>query len=243
MLASEREKIILNYLKEFGSITLNEIMDLTDTSESTIRRDLTFLEKKGMLVRVHGGATLKSNYEETLDDKLIINQNEKEKIALYAVSLIKNGDCIYLDAGTTVSHMIKHLGKKEVIVVTNGINHLEELKKYNITTYLTGGLIKFKTQALIGRETIKTLNDYNFDKCFLGVNSISLDKGYTTPDPEEAFVKSTAMELSKEVYVLADSSKFNKSSFAKIANLEKAIIITNKKQEDYADKTEIKVVS
>lgn len=243
MLASEREKIILNYLKEFGSITLNEIMDLTDTSESTIRRDLTFLEKKGMLVRVHGGATLKSNYEETLDDKLIINQNEKEKIALYAVSLIKNGDCIYLDAGTTVSHMIKHLEKKEVIVVTNGINHLEELKKYNITTYLTGGLIKFKTQALIGRETIKTLNDYNFDKCFLGVNSISLDKGYTTPDPEEAFVKNTAMELSKEVFVLADSSKFNKSSFAKIANLEKAIIITNKKQEDYADKTEIKVVS
>lgn len=242
MLTSERRKFILEKIRESGAIKLNEVMDLTDSSESTIRRDLTALEKKGLLVRVHGGAVLRSNYEESIDDKSIFNREEKEKIGRFAATLVNDGDCIFLDAGTTVFYMIKYLKDKNVLVVTNGINHLDELQKYDITTYLTGGLIKFKTKALIGRETIKTLNDYNFDKCFLGVNNINVEKGYTTPDPEEAFVKSTAKELSKEVYVLADSTKFGKVSFARIGALEEAIIITDKKQKEYGEKTEIKVV-
>jgi DeoR family fructose operon transcriptional repressor len=242
MLTSERKRLILENLRNKGSLKLKEMMDLTDSSESTIRRDLTDLEREELLVRVHGGASLRSNYEESIDNKSVVNQSEKEAIAKYAASLVQNGDCIFLDAGTTVFHMIKYLKGKEILVVTNGINHLDELQKYEIKTYLTGGLIKFKTKALIGREAIKTLGDYNFDKCFLGVNNISIEKGYTTPDPEEAFVKNTARSLSKETYVLADASKFGKVSFAKIADISKAKIITNKEQIEYAEKTEIKVV-
>lgn len=242
MLTSERRKIILDNIKNGGSLKLKDMMDLTDSSESTIRRDLNELEKKGLIIREHGGAALRNNYEENVDEKSSLYQNEKEEIGRFAASLVQNGDCIFLDAGTTILHMIKYLEKKEVLVVTNGINLLEELKKYDIMTYLTGGLIKFKTKALIGREAIKTLGDYNFDKCFLGVNSIDLEKGYTTPDPEEAFVKSTAKSLAKKVYILADSTKFGKVSFAKIASLDEAIIITDRYQKEYSEKTEIKVV-
>lgn len=242
MLTSERRKIILESIRNEGSLKLKKMMDLTDSSESTIRRDLNDLERKGLIVREHGGAALRNNYEESVDDKSSLYQDEKEEIGKYAASLVQNGDCIFLDAGTTIFHLIRYLEDKDVLVVTNGINHLEELKKYNIKAYLTGGLIKFKTKALIGREAIKTLSDYNFDKCFLGVNSISLDKGYTTPDPEEAFVKSTAKDLSKKTYVLADSTKFGKVSFARIASLEEAIIITDRHQKEYSEKTEIKVV-
>ncbi|MBN1468505.1 MAG: DeoR/GlpR transcriptional regulator [Fusobacteriaceae bacterium] len=242
MLTSERKRIILENIRSEGSVKLKELMELTNSSESTIRRDLNDLENKGLIVREHGGAALRNNYEESVDDKSTLYTDEKEEIGKYAASLVQNGDCIFLDAGTTIFHIIKYLENKDILVVTNGINHLEELKRYNIRTYLTGGLIKFKTKALIGRETIKTLVDYNFDKCFLGVNSISLEKGYTTPDPEEAFVKSTAKDLSKKVYVLADYTKFGKVSFAKIASLEEAIIITDKVQKEYSEKTEIKVV-
>lgn len=242
MLTSERRKIILETIKNEGAVKLKQLMDLTESSESTIRRDLNDLEKKGLLIREHGGAALRNNYEENIEEKSSLYQNEKEEIAKYAASLVQKGDCIFLDAGTTIFHMIKYLEEKDVLVVTNGINHLDELKKYSIKTYLTGGLIKFKTKALIGREAIKTLGDYNFDKCFLGVNSINLDKGYTTPDPEEAFVKSTAKDLAEKVYILADSTKFGKVSFAKIASLDEAIIITNKEQNEYSEKTEIKVV-
>ncbi len=243
MLTSERRKYILELLSKDGSVKVKNLMDMTNSSESTIRRDLTVLEEEGQLVRVHGGASLRSNYEVGVEEKVILHEREKEAIGKYAASLVHNGDCIFLDAGTTIFHMIKHLKEKEILVVTNGINHLDELKKYEIKTYLTGGLIKFKTKALIGREAIKTLNHYNFDKCFLGANDISLDKGYTTPDPEEAFVKSTAKDLSKKVYILADSSKFDKVTFAKIANLNEATIITDKEQKNYAEKTEIKVVT
>lgn len=242
MLTSERRKIILESIKNSGTLKLKEMMELTDSSESTIRRDLNELERKGLLIREHGGAVLRNNYEENIEEKTSLYQGEKEDIARYAASLVQKGDCIFLDAGSTIFHMIKYLENKDVLGVTNGINHLEELNKYNIKTYLTGGLIKFKTKALIGREAIKTLGDYNFDKCFLGVNSISIDKGYTTPDPEEAFVKSTALNLAEKVYILADSTKFGKVSFAKIATLEEAIIITDKEQREYSEKTEIKVV-
>lgn len=202
MLTSERKRIILENIRSEGSVKLKELMELTNSSESTIRRDLNDLENKGLIVREHGGAALRNNYEESVDDKSTLYTDEKEEIGKYAASLVQNGDCIFLDAGTTIFHIIKYLENKDILVVTNGINHLEELKRYNIRTYLTGGLIKFKTKALIGRETIKTLVDYNFDKCFLGVNSISLEKGYTTPDPEEAFVKSTAKDLSKKYMYL-----------------------------------------
>jgi DeoR family transcriptional regulator, fructose operon transcriptional repressor len=121
------------------------------------------------------------------------------------------------------------------------------LLEKGIQTYMIGGYAKPKTKALIGRGALESLEQYHFDKCFLGVNGIHLEFGYTTPDQEEALIKQKAMRMSRESFVLADSSKFSEVSFAKIANIDELTIITdaldNESFNKFESKTSIKVVT
>ncbi|MBB3905836.1 DeoR/GlpR family DNA-binding transcription regulator [Anoxybacteroides rupiense] len=249
MLTAERHRLILELLAEKKVVKLQELVEATASSESTIRRDLNQLEKEKKLRRVHGGAAVLHQKREELSilEKSEKYIQEKRMIAQYAAGFVEAGDCIYLDAGTTTLELIPHLNDKDLIVVTNGITHLEALLEKNIPTYLLGGLIKKKTKALIGRGALHSLENYSFDKCFIGVNGIHLEYGYTTPDPEEAMVKSMAIKLSRQAYVLADHSKINESTFAKIADLPAATIITDELDEElleqYEAKTEVKVVT
>ncbi|BBW96293.1 DeoR/GlpR family DNA-binding transcription regulator [Geobacillus sp. FSL W8-0032] len=249
MLTEERHRLILELLAQKGVIKLQELVDATGASESTIRRDLTQLENEKKLRRVHGGAALLQQKREELSvsEKSLKYIEEKRRIAAYAASLVQKGNCIYLDAGTTTWEMIPHLAGKEVTVVTNGVMHVERLLEHNVTTYLIGGMIKPKTKALIGRGAIESLRQYRFDQCFIGANGVHYDYGYTTPDPEEALVKYTAMQLAQRAYVLADHSKLNESAFAKIADLHEAVLITDQLDEDwqqwYEAKTTVEVVT
>lgn len=234
MLTTERHTIITQLIKEKQTITLQDIIDVVPASESTIRRDLTDLEKQGKLVRIHGGATISERklQELTFSEKSAKNLQEKVSLAKYAASLVQKEDCVYLDAGSTVIQMIPYLAEKDVVVVTNGLTHVDALVEHGITAYLIGGLIKIKTSAVIGQQAIESLNNYRFDKCFLGVNGFHPIHGYTTPDPEEAAVKRTANTLAQETYVLADASKYNQISFAKVTDLKNAQLITQHIQQD-----------
>src|SRR5699024_1449315 len=120
------------------------------------------------------------------------NLHKKMNIAKYAASFVKEGDCIYLDAGSTVIQMIPFLKHKEVVVVTNGLTHVDILNLHGITSYLLGGRIKTRTSALTGPQAIQSINNYRFDKCFLGTNGFHSTYGYTTPDPDEANIKQVA---------------------------------------------------
>ncbi|MFT8323094.1 MAG: DeoR/GlpR family DNA-binding transcription regulator [Bacillus sp. (in: firmicutes)] len=248
MLTPERHHLILQLIKEKHTVKLQELVDRTSTSESTIRRDLTLLEHEGFLKRVHGGASRLQGKrtEPSMIEKSLKNLQEKKQIANYAASLIEDGDSIYLDAGSTVTEMIPFLEKKDIVVVTNGLMHLQPLLEKGISTYILGGYVKEKTNAIVGRGSLVSLNNYRFDKCFLGVNGIHPKSGYTTPDQEEAMVKELAMELSREAFVIADDSKFSEVYFSKIADLNEAVIITNYLDEEisekYLRKTSIKVV-
>ncbi|WP_106495056.1 DeoR/GlpR family DNA-binding transcription regulator [Lentibacillus sp. Marseille-P4043] len=229
MLTTERYEMILQLLKEKQTITLQDIIDATSASESTIRRDLTELESQQKLERIHGGATLTERklQEYSISEKSSKNIQDKITIATYAAGLVEEDDCIFLDAGTTTLQIIPFLQNKDAVVVTNGPTHLDSLIEHGITTYLTGGFVKSKTSALIGQQAVQSLQNYRFDKCFLGVNGFHAEYGYTTPDPEEAQVKQIASSLAKEVYVLADYTKLNKVSFAKIIDLNAAELLTN----------------
>ncbi len=224
-------------------------MELTNSSESTIRRDLSQLEEQKFLKRIHGGAQkLQGKLQEpSMIEKSSKNLHEKRLIAKYAAGLVEDGDCIYLDAGSTIFEIIEWLNAKDIVVVTNGLMHIPPLMNKGIATYLTGGFVKPKTNAFIGRGALASLDLYRFDKCFLGVNGIHPQFGFTTPDQEEAMVKQKAMTLSRESYVLADSSKFSEIAFAKIADIHEASIITNALEDDlaelYENKTNIKVVT
>jgi DeoR family fructose operon transcriptional repressor len=250
LLTPERHRIILQLLKEKSVVKIQEIMELTDSSESTIRRDLSQLEEQKFLKRIHGGASrLQGKLQEpSMIEKSSKNLQEKRQIAKYAASLVEEGDCIYLDAGSTVTEMIEFLPTKDIAVVTNGLMHLTPLLNKGIPTYLTGGLSKQKTNALVGRGALAGLDIYRFDKCFMGVNGIHPQFGFTTPDPEEALVKEKAISLSREAYILADSTKFAEIAFAKITDIQNAAsIITNNLEDEvkkqYSNRTTIKVVT
>lgn len=242
MLSQERYDIILNLLKNKEIVKMKEIVDTLNISESTIRRDLSYLEENGLLKRVHGGATLPENsYEADFNTKNIQNKIEKDKISEAASKIVLDGECIFIDAGTTTERIIKYLQGKNVTVVTNGVTHIPELMKYNIRAYLTGGKIKNNTGALVGVETVESLKKYNFNKCFIGVNGITPETGYTTPDIEEAEIKREVIKQSQKSYILADFNKFGKTSFVSFAQLKECTIITDKlPSEEYRKKTKIK---
>ncbi|TYS13791.1 DeoR/GlpR transcriptional regulator [Rossellomorea vietnamensis] len=248
MLTPERQLIILSLLKDKGVVKLQELIEETNASESTIRRDLIQLEEQRKLKRVHGGASLLQGKrtEPSLTEKSFKNLQDKINIAKAAASFIQDGDSIFLDAGTTTQRMISFLEQKKLTVVTNGITLVDPLLEKGITTYLLGGMVKGSTRAIIGRSALDTLKTYRFDKCFIGTNGVDVDFGYTTPDPEEALIKQVAIELSQEGYVLADQSKIGEVSFSKIADLEEAVLVTNQDSENiqnYQQHTSIKVVT
>ncbi|WP_299093683.1 DeoR/GlpR family DNA-binding transcription regulator [uncultured Metabacillus sp.] len=249
MLISERHRLILELLKEKGNVTVHELVEVTNSSESTLRRDLDQLEKEHYLKRVHGGASLlqRKREEPSMVEKSTQNLKEKNNLAKYAVQRIEEGDCVYLDAGTTTYQMIQHLDKKNIVVVTNGIDHLDALLEKDINTYIIGGYVKKVTRAMIGSNAYESIQHYRFDKCFIGTNGIHHKLGFTTPDPEEAQLKAKAIQLSREPFVLADHTKFGEVSFSKFADLHQAKIITNEEDsmmlEKYKEKTDIYIAA
>ncbi|MDE5859973.1 MAG: DeoR/GlpR transcriptional regulator, partial [Oscillospiraceae bacterium] len=153
---------------------------------------------------------------------------EKEAIARFAASLIEDGDFVFIDAGTTTEKMIEFIPSKSVTFVTNAFINAKKLAQRGFKVLLPAGEIKLSTEAIVGAECLTSLNKYNFTKCFMGVNGISLSGGFSTPDPNEASVKGEVINRSRTAYILADHSKFDKVSSVKFAHLNKCKIITDK---------------
>lgn len=245
MLSEERHKLILEKLEKESVVYLNDLVKYLNTSESTIRRDLTALDKAGLLKKVHGGATsLKEISINTTDDivenRQSLNIDEKLKIAEYAASLIEDNDLVYIDAGTTTELMINFISNTKAVFVTNGIVHARKLIKKNCTTYILGGELKLTTEAIVGAETVNSLRKYNFTKGFFGTNGVDIDRGFTTPDVKEAMVKEEALHRSRKRFVLCDQSKFDEISSITFADIKDAkIITTNLENNRYKHQTEI----
>jgi DeoR family fructose operon transcriptional repressor len=241
MLTEERHSMIIKAVNERASVTIAELSEILNVSASTVKRDLIILANEGKIIKVRGGAMSKndsfSSVEKNVEEKSAICTEEKNSIAGYAAKLIEKGDFVFLDAGTTTEKI------RDVTFVTNGFIHAKKLAVKGYKVFITGGEIKASTEAIVGAECVLTLKNYNFTKCFMGTNGISLTAGFTTPDVNEAKVKAAAIESSREVYVLADHSKFDEVSSATFAGLGKAVIITdmisNRKYKEAADITEV----
>ena len=206
-------------------VRLDDLVSLLDTSESTVRRDLDELESERKLHRVHGGAELPHSLQEefTNQQKSIKNIQEKMLVAKKAASLISNDDVVFVDAGTTNELLLGYLSQDNLTVVTNSIHHAAKLVDKNIQTIIIGGHVKKSTDASIGAVAYEQIKQLNFDKAFLGINEEFL----TTPDMEEAVIKKTVIENARKLYVVTDSSKIGRVSFAKVDKIENATIITN----------------
>ncbi|WP_062049374.1 DeoR/GlpR family DNA-binding transcription regulator [Bacillus sp. JCM 19034] len=250
MLVVERQKKIVSMLHEMETVKIQDIIEVTGSSESTVRRDLMELERAGKLKRLHGGATLPQNklVEPTMEEKTAKNRHEKRQIAKFAAELVTEGDCIYLDAGTSTLEMIPFLKGKDVVVVTNGLMNIAALLEIGINTHVIGGYVKSGTSAFIGRSAIRSLETYQFDKAFIGVNGISLKGECTTPDPEEAFIKEYAIERAQQGIILADHTKFGEVSFSTFAQIRDCMIVTSNQidksyYEELKGQTTLEVVS
>jgi DeoR family fructose operon transcriptional repressor len=247
MLTEERYRLILEALRERGTVSLGELVQKLDSSESTVRRDLGALADMGKLVKVRGGATVADaeyTFEEhSVDTKEKLSAPEKTEIARYAAATLRKGDFVFIDAGTTTEKMIDFISERDITIVTNSFTHARKLAARGFRVMITGGQIKTSTEAVVGVESVAMLERYNFTKCYLGTNGISLARGFTTPDVDEASVKSTAFRQSYVAYVLADHSKFDKISSVTFAPAAKACIITDMlPNEKYREKCVIKEV-
>ena len=247
MLTEERHSIIIDTVNRKKNVELNELCELLDTSESTVRRDLSILHDKGVLVKVRGGAIAVddsfTSLEQNVDEKAVLYVREKEAIARYAASLIEDGEFVVHDAGTTTEKMIDFIPARQVTFVTNAFVHAKRLAQRGFKVFLPAGEIKLSTEAIIGASCVLSLDQYNFTKCFMGVNGISVTGGFSTPDPNEASVKAAVINNSHTAYILADHSKFDKTSSVKFAYLNKCRIITDRLEDKkYLSETSVKEV-
>lgn len=247
MLTEERHSIIIETVNRKKNVELNELCDLLDTPESTVRRDLSILHDKGVLVKVRGGAIAVddsfTSLEQNVDEKAVLFVREKEAIARYAASIIEDGDFVFIDAGTTTEKMIDFIPARQVTFVTNAFVHAKRLAQRGFKVFLPAGEIKLSTEAIIGASCVLSLDQYNFTKCFMGVNGISVAGGFSTPDPNEASVKAAVINNSHTAYILADHSKFDKTSSVKFAYLNKCRIITDRLEDKkYLSETSVKEV-
>lgn len=231
---SRRIKII-DFLKTNGHVNIKELSENLGVTGVTIRNDLEQLEKKNILIRARGGAIKidqpYSNEDYPLSDKQKKNLNEKREIGKKACELIENSNTIIIDSGSTAHQLAKNLKDfEDLTVITNAINIATLLAEYkNINVIVPGGILKKNSLSLVGLPAEKVFRDYFCDKLFLGVDGFDLDFGISTPSPEEAYLNQIMIEISKEVVVLADSSKFERRGFAFIAPISKInTVVTDK---------------
>ena len=169
MLKSERKQVILEQLKDHRTVSLDSLVHILKTSESTVRRDLDELESEQKLRRIHGGAENIHflQEEESNQEKSIKNIQFKQKIAEKAASLIQDHDVVFIDAGTTNELLIQAIHNHRVTIVTNSIHHASKLVERNIPTVIVGGTVKRSTDASIGGVALNQIGQLNFDKVFI----------------------------------------------------------------------------
>lgn len=230
MLTEDRHELILDYLNKQGSGSIKELSKIVGTSESTIRRDLTALEKNGLLTKVYGGATALEHHIRTEEPDMVKKHNlysdEKERIGRYAASLVRPGDFVFIDAGTTTEAIIRYLNEKDATYMTNGLFQAQLLVGRGFKTHIVGGSIRSITEAIVGEDAIHQIHDCNFSIGFFGTNGITIENGFTTPNLIEASFKKAALKRTLNAYVLADPSKFGNVYPKTFGNIDSAQIIT-----------------
>ena len=238
MIAETRYRLILDLLQRHGSATAQELAERLGTSISTIRRDLIALDERGLLKKVHGGATKNeaqlSSVELDMLTKESLNIEEKQSIGWLAASMIHAEDFVFIDAGSTTLQLIQAISGEALYAtyVTNGLAHSRALTQKGCAVYVPGGQVRQRTEAIVGATALASLSGYNFTKAFIGVNGVSLERGFTTPGVEERALKAAVIRQSKEAWFLADASKFGKVFPAGICDLRGAGIITDRLPEE-----------
>lgn len=219
----------VSYVLEHGYVSVQDLSKHFDVSKVTIRGDLTALEEVGAIKRQHGGATIpKDDLPGTIafQARARIRQENKQKIGELASTLVNDGDSIMIDSSTTGLYLARALkNKKDLKVITNGINTSLELLKYSHTVIMVGGMINERTYGTVGRLGRNTLTDIRISKAFLGAKGVSIRDGLTDTNLLEVELKQAVIEVSSQVIAIVDSSKFSMMGISSFAPIEKVSYI------------------
>lgn len=229
----KRHQFILDKLDQEKYVEVLDLCNLLGVSAVTIRKDLKFLEEKGLLFRTHGGASLEDPYinDRHVTEKEKISVEEKTGIAQTSATMIVENDSILIGSGTTVQALaksIKPIGK--LMVITSSLHVVLELIKFkDVDVLQLGGYVRHSSASVVGSYALHILENVSCSKFFLGVDGIDLEYGLSTTNLEEAQLNRKMLASAQKTIVLADSSKFGKKSFARICNLDQIDqIITDK---------------
>jgi DeoR family fructose operon transcriptional repressor len=223
--AEERQQAIAELVRHRGRVAVTDVAGAFGVTSETVRRDLATLERSGLLRRVHGGAVPTSALtvvEPGVAEREGTRAAEKDRIAKAAVALVPaDGGSILLDAGTTTGRLAGMLpADRRLVVVTNAVPIAARLAGFGGTrVHLLGGRVRGTTQAAVGEEAVRALENLRVDVAFLGTNALSPRFGLSTPDEEEASVKRAMVRSGHRVVVLADSSKLGREHLVRFAAL------------------------
>ena len=219
----ERRLTILRLLKEQPGIKVTDMSELLDVSLGTVRNDLNALQKEGKVNRVRGGAVLaERQIEQEAPADEIVNRAAKERIARRAAEMVKDGDAIWLDAGTTVQLLIPLLqDRKQLTIVTNGLRAAVALSEQSEhTVLLLGGRLGIDGIYTISMGRSELLDSINIQTAFVSGVGFSTDAGLTVLEFEDAQIKSQVIESAENVVAMVDATKIGRRGFAPVANIQ-----------------------
>lgn len=242
MYAEERQQAMAQLVSGRGRLSVNLLAAEFDVTTETVRRDLSALERMGLVRRVHGGAVPASSLaaiESALVERDRANTREKEKVARAALALLPPaGATILLDAGSTTHRFAALLPRDHrLTVVTHAVPIAARLAgSPQIELHLLPGRVRPTTQAAVGADTVAALAELRVDAVFLGTNGISVDHGLSTPDRDEAATKRAMVHSARQVVVLADASKLGEESPVRFATLDEVDVLVTDADGDPAER-------
>ena len=214
-MSKTQDKEIFEFLSKKQFAQVEEIAQALSVSPSTVRRKLTALQERGLVIRKHGGAQIAfvNEYYPSFTFRAHQNSLEKKKIALQAIKLIKNGDLIFLDGSTSAYYIAEYLAEfNDLRVVTNGIDTLSLLSKNNISAYSTGGRISNANRSvLVGEKAINDVCSYHADIAFFSASSVQENGEVFDCFEEENVIRSYMLKNATKKVLLCDNTKFGKS--------------------------------
>ena len=221
---NEYQRKIMALLIQNESVGVKELSRLLQISDSTTRRQLTLMEKRGLVVRTHGGARLANpiTYELLYENRAAQALVAKRKIAAAALSYISPDLVIGLSGGTTCTELARLLRTQErLTVVTHAINIALEIQAQpERRVMVTGGLLNQNSYELVGSQVSQSLQNVHLDIAFVGVSGISAEFGFSMHDEPEAVAGRSFMAAADRTIVLADSTKIGKSTFARLCSIK-----------------------
>jgi DeoR family transcriptional regulator, fructose operon transcriptional repressor len=232
MYAAERHQEIARLARRDGRVDVATLAELLGVTTETVRRDLTVLERQGLVRRVHGGAlpVERLRFEPGVAERAEAMPAEKERIAKAALSYLPEGGAVLLDAGTTTARLAESIpDDRDLTVVTNALPIALTLTSRPRLTVLTlGGRVRGRTLAHVDRWALHSLSEITVDVAFIATNGLSLERGLTTPDPAEATVKEAMVNAARRVVLLADHTKVGNDQFSRFALVEQVdVFITD----------------